>query len=574
MTAPGITAEDTAMAAPQARFGALSWCARLNLLLLALGTAALAWLLWPEWRHNPDLSHGLFMPLVFLLLLHEARRHGTARFVRAGPLATTAFALLLVAGLLALSAAGLYAAAVDWTHALVAFVLTGALVFFLGAAVLGFASERVRFIGLNWPAAVAVVLWLLSTPLPPGSYSRLTVALQLWVSEGVLRTLHVLGIAAVRHGNIIEMARSTVGVEEACSGIRSLLSCVFAGLFLSAMLVRRPWARAVIVGLSVPLALGMNFLRSLALTLLANAGVDIAGAWHDTTGFAVLGVTAALLAGLALLLERTNPGKTPPATGRAPHAAAPATSPAAPASAPRLPATAALLSASGAARPKTSRLQFALTGALALAAALVTLFVLNTRPSIRRDLPVPDLFALLPPTPAGWQVSSTNLYEFAGTLQTDHLAQRRYAKLDAAGHPVELTIYVAYWPAGQAPVSLVALHTPDACWPGSGWAAQPTANARADLVTAGRALPPAEYRLFTSGDYPQHVWFWHLYDGRPIDYRDPYSAQALLHIALDYGFRHNGDQLFVRVSCNRPWSEIAAEPVLAEFFAHTRALGL
>ena len=74
MTAPSMTADGTAVAAPQMRFSALSWCARLNLLLLGLGTAALAWLLWPEWRHNPDLSHGLFMPLVFLLLLHEARR--------------------------------------------------------------------------------------------------------------------------------------------------------------------------------------------------------------------------------------------------------------------------------------------------------------------------------------------------------------------------------------------------------------------------------------------------------------------------------------------------------------------
>ena len=299
----------------------------------------------------------------------------------------------------------------------------------------------------------------------------------------------------------------------------------------------------------------MNFLRSLTLTLLANAGIDIAGAWHDTTGFAVLGVTAALLAGLALLLERANRRKTHP-----PAAAAAATA---------TPAERHTVS-----RPRASRLQLSLTAALVLAGALVTLFVLNTRPSIRRDQPVPDLFALLPASPPGWQVSSTNLYEFAGTLQTDHLAQRRYVKVDSTGAPIELTIYVAYWPAGQAPVSLVALHTPDACWPGSGWAAQPTANARADLVTAGRPLPSAEYRLFTSGDYPQHVWFWHLYDGRPIDYRDPYSAKALLHIALEYGFRHNGDQLFVRVSCNRPWAEIAREPVLADFFAHTRGLGL
>ena len=53
------------------------------------------------------------------------------------------------------------------------------------------------------------------------------------------------------------MANSTVGVEEACSGVRSLISCVFAGLFFSATLVRQPWARALIVLLAAPLALDL-----------------------------------------------------------------------------------------------------------------------------------------------------------------------------------------------------------------------------------------------------------------------------------------------------------------------------
>jgi hypothetical protein len=93
-------------------------------------------------------------------------------------------------------------------------------------------------------------------------------------------------------------------------------------------------------------------------------------------------------------------------------------------------------------------------------------------------------------------------------------------------------------------------------------------------VVGDRAIAPAEHRLFEAEKQPQHVWFWHLYDGAPITYRDPYSAVELLRIALRYGFRREGDQLFVRVSSNRPWSQIAQEPILAEFFARTRALGL
>lgn len=516
--------------------------AKFNLILLAAALVALTLRLWPEWRSNPDLSHGLFMPVVFLLLLHEARTHGAPRFLRGGPPAWLGFGVLLAAGLLALGAAGLYAASVDWSHALVNFMLTVSVALFLGAALVAYASERVRWIGFNWSAIVAVWLWLLSAPIPPGTYTRLTLGLQLWVSEGVLRTLHILGIAAIRHGNIIHMANTTVGVEEACSGIRSLISCVFAGFFFSATLVRRPWARALIIGLSAPLALGMNFLRSLTLTLLSNAGIDITGLWHDATGFAVLGVTAALLGGLALLLERG--GKPAPTT------------PAPPAGAGRPPGV-----------------QFALGAGLTVAAALAVFFVANTRPAMRRDAPVPDLLALMPASPAGWQVATSDLYEFAGTLQTDHLAQRRYTKPTPDG-PLDLTIYVAYWRPGQAPVSLVASHTPDACWPGAGWTALPTPEPRTVLVADERTLAPAEYRQFKTAERPQYVWFWHLYDGRPISYRDPYSPTELLRIAWRYGFRHDGDQLFVRVSSNRPWTDIAAEPVLAAFFDRTQSLGL
>lgn len=529
-------------------FGQLSLAAKLNLGGLGLAVVALSARLWPQWQHNPDLSHGLFMPVVFLLLLHEARKNGTPRFLREGAGTRLGFGVLLIAGLLALGASGLYAAAVDWSHALVNFMLTVALALFLGAALIVYSGAALRFIGFNWSALMAVWLWLLSAPIPPGTYTRLTLGLQLWVSEGVLRTLHILGIAAIRHGNIIHMANTTVGVEEACSGIRSLVSCVFAGFFFSATLVRRPWARAIIIGLSAPVALGMNFIRSLTLTLLSNSGVDIMGLWHDATGFAVLGVTAAMLGGLALLLERGGKDATTPTS-----------------------------TADGAAsKPEPVRgpgLQWALGGGLAIAVGLVAFFIINTRPAVRHDQPVPDLLALMPASPPGWQVATSDLYEFAGTLQTDHLAQRRYAKPTPTG-PIELTIYVAYWRAGQAPVSLVASHTPDACWPGAGWTALPVPEARANLVTGGRALSPAETRLFKTAETSQHVWYWHLYDGRPIAYQDPYSPAELLRIAWRFGFRHDGDQVFVRVSSNRPWADIAGEPLLAEFFAHTQPLGL
>ncbi|MDO8540410.1 MAG: exosortase/archaeosortase family protein [Opitutaceae bacterium] len=523
-------------------FTRLPLCAKINLIALAAALTAFSIRLWPEWRSNPDLSHGLFMPVVFLLLLHESRSTGAARYLPRAGWVYALFSALLVAALAALSAAGLYAAAVGWSHALVNFVLTASLVFLLASALVAYSSARVRFIGFNWSAVAAVALWMLCAPIPPGTYTRLTINLQLLVSETVLQSLHLLGVAAIRQGNIIKLAHATVGVEEACSGVRSLISCVFAGVFFSATLVRRPWARALIIGLSAPLALVMNFVRSLTLTLLANNGIDISGTWHDATGFAVLGVTAALLGGLAVLLER----------GAKPDP----------------PAPEATTSVAG--RPG---MQHALTVGVVLAAGLIALFTVNTRPSVRRDLPAPDLLALLPASAEGWQATTTDLYEFRGTLHTEHLAQRRYARAGPDG-PVEVTIYVAYWRPGQAPVSLVASHTPDACWPGAGWTQLGTSEPRTVLTAGDRQLFPAEHRVFKAGEHPQHVWFWHLYDGSPISYRDPYSATELLRIALRFGFRHEGDQLFVRLSSNRAWKEIAGEPLIVDFFRRTATLGL
>ncbi|MEO6876536.1 MAG: exosortase/archaeosortase family protein [Opitutaceae bacterium] len=535
---------------PLASFASLPTAAKVSVFLLGGLMVSLCALLWPHWLHNPDLSHGLFMPVVFLLLLRESRT-GTLRFFPRGGLFTAAFVTLLLGGLLALAAGGLYAAALGWSHDLVAFVLTFALVLLLAAGVAVLASTALRFVPFNWSIVVALILWLLCAPIPPGTYSRLTLSLQLMVSENVLRALHLLGIAASRHGNILELATTSVGIEEACSGVRSLISCIFAGLFFSASLVRRPWSRVLIIGLAAPLALVMNFLRSLTLTLLANSGVSIAGHWHDFTGFAVLGITAALLAGLALLLERKASGQSSAVS-------------------------------SSLAAPTENR--FSLTPdraparllaiSLAIAAALTLFFYANTRPAEHRDAPVPDLAALLPLEAAGWRIgTATNLYQFRDTLQTDHLVQRTYTRMTE--HGIEkIIIYLAYWPSGQASVSLVSSHTPDACWPGSGWEAVPVANPRVSLTVGQRTLPLAEARSFESGDFPQNVWFWHLYDGRSITQQNPRSPKELLRLAWHYGFRHEGDQLFVRISSNLPWNDIAQEPLLENVFTRLQPLGL
>lgn len=509
----------------------------------AVGFAATVSLrLWPEWSSNPDLSHGLFTPLLSALLIWEGTRHGTPRWLREGGWLTVVTSLLAVLALALVVFAGLLAASVGWSHAVVNFVLAAALGSFLGAVLLPLASERVRLIPFNWPVLTALGLWLLAAPIPPGTYARLTLTLQGWVTSGVLEGLHILGVPARQIGNVIELANTSVGVEEACSGIRSLLSCVYAGFFFAAWLVRRPGRRAALLVIAPLLALVMNFARSFTLTLMANAGHDITGFWHDATGYAILGLTALILAGLSAAMSPAAPPEQP-------SAPAPAR--------PALRGVPAVLASS----------------ATGLALVLFVVFY-NRAPVAAATDDVVAVESLLPPAADGWLVqTSTQLYRFTAVLQTEHLAERTYVRPGPDG-PVQLNAYIAHWRPGQAPVSLVATHTPDACWPGSGWVAQPTPETQVALDVGDGRLPVAEHRVFRLGQMPQEVWFWHVYDGRVINYRAPYSVPALLEIALEYGFRREGSQYFVRFSSNRPWEELRDDPLVREIFANFRRIGV
>ena len=507
--------------------------------------ASMSGLLWPQWRDNPDLAHGFVAPLFFLLLISESRRRGPWRWLPNSQGLTVGVTAAVVLGFALFALAGLVAASLAWSHALVLFLLAIALSSFLLAGLLILAEANVRVLPFNWVSLTAIFLWVLVTPLPPGTYTRLTLALQSGVTASVMGTLHLLGIAARQHGNVIELARTTVGVEDACSGIRSLLSCLFVGFFLAAWLGREPKRRWALIVSAPLLALAMNFLRSIILTLLANSGVAIGGAWHDVTGYAILGVTTAVLLGLALHWEISTPS------------APPAPDPSSRGRSPRLP------------------LVIFATGFVATI-ALAGFYFANARPPLKLGRAGPDLTTFLPSKFAGWDVAPAHdLAPFADILGTKNLLERTYVRSAGNGRFHQFSVYIAYWAPGQASVSRVAIHTPDACWPGAGWTVQSAGATRQNLLSPALKTVAAEQRLFKNSEgLAQHVWFWHVYDGRVIDYRETYALSALVKTALQYGFRRQGEQFFVRFASDQAWGQLAQEPLVREILAQLSAGGL
>lgn len=150
-----------------------------------------------------------------------------------------------------------------------------------------------------------VLVWLVSAPLVSVIDQQLRLFLLRKVVTVVSFVFEVLGLAVEQQGNVLVLPTGTVGVEDACSGIRSLTGCLFAGSFLAAVFLDRWWKKIALVGAALLLAFLTNLARGLFLTSWAyRYGPEaISGTVHDTAGYAVLGLT---VVGLLLLLPLFN----------------------------------------------------------------------------------------------------------------------------------------------------------------------------------------------------------------------------------------------------------------------------
>jgi exosortase len=100
-------------------------------------------------------------------------------------------------------------------------------------------------------------------------YSQVTLTLQMLASRIAASMLRVAGVAVVREGNILDVAGHRVSVQEACNGIRYLLSLGFLAVVVYAYLSdSRTWMRLALLAAVVPIAIIANALRAAASGLL------------------------------------------------------------------------------------------------------------------------------------------------------------------------------------------------------------------------------------------------------------------------------------------------------------------
>jgi exosortase len=341
-----------------------------------------------------------------------------------------------------------------WFHAAAVVTLTLLLLWYAGggAWLRHFAFPVVFvFIAVPWPT-------LVETPVIQG--------LMRIVANVAAETAMLLGIPAQVEGNLIRVSNGLVGVNEACSGIRSLQTSLMIGLLFGELKRLSVFRRVALVAGAVTIALFANFLRAVFLVAVAGTeNISEVTRWHDVAGYTILALVFVGTMGLAYLLGKSEPRRQKSAIrGQTPHSAI------------RIPQS-GIISA-------LCWLLFVEIGTAAWYRVHETNLVSGTRWGVRwpeqepnfRQLKIDEeIRAVLrfdDGQAAAWTM--TSLENYKSSPAANDLGVREPT---AFGGPpnrstqdtISCLLYAFRWEPGRNSALLANLHRPDVCLPASGW---------------------------------------------------------------------------------------------------------
>ena len=268
------------------------WPVSLGVLGLAIA-ALLVGLYWAvlrdlarQWWSDPDYGHGFLVPFFSALLLWRERD----RLRALTPRGASAGLALLMLGAGALLVGDIAAENFLMRTSLI-IILGGLVLFHLGPEVLRVVAFPLAFL-------------FFMVPLPAILLYAITFPLQNLAATQAARALDLLGIPVLLDGNVIHLSQISLGVTEACSGIRSLISLVAGAAAWAWLMLPGGWVAVVFVASAVPITILANAGRVVATGLIGQwFGVDYAaGFFHDLAGWVVYLFALACLAGVHTLL--------------------------------------------------------------------------------------------------------------------------------------------------------------------------------------------------------------------------------------------------------------------------------
>lgn len=265
----------------------------------AFGTLALALgALWfvccrhlsQEWRFNEQYSYGWFVPFfcAYLFWLRWEDRpkrsrkwKGESRKSRGGE--TIAFILILVSALILLPLRVFEIASADWrplgwVHAFAVVTITLAIIYLIG--------------GWSWVRhfSFPVLFFLTAVPWVTAIEAPIIEGLMRGIASIAAETLALFGVPASAQGNLVRLPSGVVGVNEACSGVRSLQTSIMIGLLFGELKRLSARHRILLIAAGLTIALLANFIRVMFLVSMASSAHDISvvDKWHNVAGYGIL----------------------------------------------------------------------------------------------------------------------------------------------------------------------------------------------------------------------------------------------------------------------------------------------
>ncbi|MEI6072147.1 MAG: exosortase U [Verrucomicrobiae bacterium] len=168
----------------------------------------------------------------------------------------------------------------------------------------------------------ALIMIMVIIPPPFGLDNTLTFFLRGIATTASSRVLDLLGVVHCVSGNVIELPRKKLLVEEACSGINSVLFITAVMIFYLLWRRRSFWCYLICLPAAIGFVLMGNVVRiTLCTWLQFHNGMDLLSGWkHETLGL----ILAAIYIGLVMSLEHLlrpravgekDPGKENPPAG-------------------------------------------------------------------------------------------------------------------------------------------------------------------------------------------------------------------------------------------------------------------
>jgi exosortase len=296
--------------------------------LAAIAVAAVLFAFWwialgplhREWTANPQYRYGWAVPFLALYLLFERWR------TRPEPAPRASDRRWILAG-----TAVLVGMALPMRLVFEAFPGWRPLSWGLALLALGFSALAWCWLGgprwsrhFLFPGLFA----LTAVPWPTPVENAVLQGLMRFNATLAADLLTLFGHPAVQRGNLIEIGSGFVGVDEACSGMRSMQAALMISLVMGELFAFGWARRTLMVAAGLAMAFATNLLRSLYLVwLAASRGVDAIAGVHDQAGLLTMAVCVAGLWALGLVLRPRSRDGAGDRGGAAP-APAPSVSPA------------------------------------------------------------------------------------------------------------------------------------------------------------------------------------------------------------------------------------------------------